>query len=272
MLASANPFALVIVLGPAMLFVLFTLWKMSRCVCCSPAYSHAAMHRLFSFAILQCIIMYVLRTALPHPVQSTASSAGMVVHPSPGHHQGTLVNAVLFHCGLPEISMPTVGSASPASLEGVRKLAGPPAPLEATRDTATQKAAEGDVIDELEERAGIAGGSMNSNRAAPAVSATGVSSRESGADCTARKPSQHVASSSREAAKTGRDTWQSAEGSNEGHSVGGSDDESLGDREDEVADDCDDEALMVSAVERQHVILRPGIVHRLDKGYVLPRM
>lgn len=28
----------------------------------------------------------------------------MVVHPSPGHEGGTLVNAVLFHCGLPAIS------------------------------------------------------------------------------------------------------------------------------------------------------------------------
>lgn len=30
---------------------------------------------------------------------------GMVVHPSPGHTSGTLVNAVLFHCGLPAVSM-----------------------------------------------------------------------------------------------------------------------------------------------------------------------
>lgn len=31
--------------------------------------------------------------------------AGMVVHPSPGHGSGTLVNAVLFHCGLPAVSL-----------------------------------------------------------------------------------------------------------------------------------------------------------------------
>lgn len=33
--------------------------------------------------------------------------AGMVVHPAPGHRTGTLVNALLYHCGsLPEISGP----------------------------------------------------------------------------------------------------------------------------------------------------------------------
>lgn len=32
-------------------------------------------------------------------------AAGMVVHISPGHHHGTLVNAMLHHCGLPAVSL-----------------------------------------------------------------------------------------------------------------------------------------------------------------------
>lgn len=37
--------------------------------------------------------------------RDTCRAAGMVVHPSPGHSSGTLVNAVLFHCGLPAVSL-----------------------------------------------------------------------------------------------------------------------------------------------------------------------
>jgi len=34
-------------------------------------------------------------------------AAGMVTHPSAGHESGTLVNAVLGHCDLPELVVPT---------------------------------------------------------------------------------------------------------------------------------------------------------------------
>jgi 23S rRNA pseudouridine1911/1915/1917 synthase len=37
--------------------------------------------------------------------QRRSSGAGMVVHPSPGHYTGTLVNAVLHHYSLPAISL-----------------------------------------------------------------------------------------------------------------------------------------------------------------------
>ena len=30
-------------------------------------------------------------------------AAGMVIHPAPGNPTGTLVNAVLHHCGLPAV-------------------------------------------------------------------------------------------------------------------------------------------------------------------------
>ena len=36
--------------------------------------------------------------------------AGMVVHISAGHHSGTLVNALLYHCGLPGLSVDQVPS------------------------------------------------------------------------------------------------------------------------------------------------------------------
>jgi hypothetical protein len=41
-------------------------------------------------------------------VQTTALNtfAGMVVHPSPGHPDNTLVNAFLFHCGRPAVTHP----------------------------------------------------------------------------------------------------------------------------------------------------------------------
>ena len=43
-------------------------------------------------------------------------AAGMVVHPSPGHPTGTLVNAVLHHCNLPAMRV-LPGQRAPASLD-----------------------------------------------------------------------------------------------------------------------------------------------------------
>ena len=42
--------------------------------------------------------------------------AGLVVHPSPGHESGTLVNAVLHHCNLPAVHV-LPGQLPPASLD-----------------------------------------------------------------------------------------------------------------------------------------------------------
>ena len=42
--------------------------------------------------------------------------AGLVVHPSPGHESGTLVNAVLHHCNLPAVRV-LPGQLPPASLD-----------------------------------------------------------------------------------------------------------------------------------------------------------
>jgi hypothetical protein len=45
----------------------------------------------------------------------------MVMHPSPGHYSGTLVNALLHHCSLP--AMRLGDAAAPLSLEGAAALA-----------------------------------------------------------------------------------------------------------------------------------------------------
>ena len=54
--------------------------------------------------------------------------AGMVVHPSPGHDRGTLVNALLHHCGLGSISAKDHPSGTPASLQGAQGLCTPSIP------------------------------------------------------------------------------------------------------------------------------------------------
>ena len=43
-------------------------------------------------------------------------AAGVVVHPSPGHPTGTLVNAVLHHCRLPTMQL-VPGQLPPVSLD-----------------------------------------------------------------------------------------------------------------------------------------------------------
>jgi 23S rRNA-/tRNA-specific pseudouridylate synthase len=42
-------------------------------------------------------------------------AAGMVVHPSPGHSNGTLVNALLFHCGARGETLPGITGIAPSS-------------------------------------------------------------------------------------------------------------------------------------------------------------
>jgi hypothetical protein len=54
-----------------------------------------------------------------------------VVHPAPGHSEGTLVNALLYHCGLP--AMKYAGSATATALE---------TPLDESEDIADEDADE----------------------------------------------------------------------------------------------------------------------------------
>jgi 23S rRNA pseudouridine1911/1915/1917 synthase len=49
----------------------------------------------------------------------------MVMHPSPGHYTGTLVNALLHHCSLPPMRVMT-GEAVPLSLRGAAAAAAAP--------------------------------------------------------------------------------------------------------------------------------------------------
>ncbi len=39
-------------------------------------------------------------------------TADMVMHPSPGHYTGTMVNALLFHCGLPSVKLAVAAAAA----------------------------------------------------------------------------------------------------------------------------------------------------------------
>lgn len=45
-------------------------------------------------------------TTRSNQVHFFTQAAGMVVHPAPGNLTGTLVNAVLHHCNLPEYELP----------------------------------------------------------------------------------------------------------------------------------------------------------------------
>ncbi len=51
--------------------------------------------------------------------------ARLVVHPSPGHESGTLVNAVLHHCNLPAVHV-LPGQLPPASLDAAWSAGVPP--------------------------------------------------------------------------------------------------------------------------------------------------
>ena len=49
-------------------------------------------------------------------VETCKQAAGMVVHPSPGHYTGTLVNALLNHCKLPAMQIVIGNELPPQSL------------------------------------------------------------------------------------------------------------------------------------------------------------
>lgn len=59
-----------------------------------------------------------VRAASSHATAPPPQAAGVVMHPSPGHYSGTLVNALLHHCGLPAMRLARDAPA-PLSLEGV---------------------------------------------------------------------------------------------------------------------------------------------------------
>ena len=46
-------------------------------------------------------------------------SADMVMHPSPGHYTGTMVNALLFHCGLPAVRLSSSEDLPPPALNSL---------------------------------------------------------------------------------------------------------------------------------------------------------
>lgn len=61
-------------------------------------------------------------TTPPHACAPPWQAADMVMHPSPGHYSGTLVNALLHHCQLPAMAL-GAGAPAPLSLEGAAAVA-----------------------------------------------------------------------------------------------------------------------------------------------------
>lgn len=66
--------------------------------------------------------LFLLTASLLTLLLPCVQAADMVMHPSPGHYSGTLVNALLHHCQLPAMQLGK-GAAAPLSLEGAAAVA-----------------------------------------------------------------------------------------------------------------------------------------------------
>lgn len=169
--------------------------------------------------------------------------AGMAVHISVGHHTGTLVNALLHHCGLPGIKVVAeacataeavgggCGGAGPHDAAGSvlhSLMGGPAAGDEAWRTLLGQPvgAACGDELDDGDEDDGEAG----DQPAAPAANAL--------------RPSSGRPGGSGPAAGTGGGGGEVRPGAGSAQGL----------------------VRVVGAAGGQPGVLRPGIVHRLDIG------
>ena len=190
----------------------------------------------------------LLEPALAHARDvGRSTGAGMVVHPSPGHHSGTLVNAILHHCGLSTVTAAGGASAAPASLDGLRalqrsdaSLAGSPAdgdePNGAKAMAVARKPAQPATVLACAPATGARGGgragSSSSSQLAAAAATVGVHDRIRGLTLAMQQ------------CETG------------GHETASEMDD----------DDEDGGPIVLQAAPGQGVVLRPGIVHRLDKG------
>ena len=172
----------------------------------------------------------------------------MVVHPSPGHHSGTLVNAILHHCGLSTVTAAAGASAAPASLDGLRaqqrsdaSLAGSPADEDEPKGAETvavrPEPAQPATVPACAPATGAgdggrAGSSSSSQLAAAAAATSGVDYRIRG-----------LTSAMQQCEPGGHETASEMDD-----------------------DDEDGGPIVLQAAPGQGVVLRPGIVHRLDKG------
>jgi len=146
----------------------------------------------------------------------------MVMHPSPGHYSGTLVNALLHHCQLPAMQLAT-GAAAPLSLEGAAAAA------------AAEAAAE------LETAAEPSSSWQAAGAAAGAFEAAASSSSDGSLDAA-------------DAAGAAGEPLDSTSGDGESLDADNDDDEGGG-------------FLLVGPPGTAGgSTIRPGIVHRLDRG------
>jgi hypothetical protein len=150
--------------------------------------------------------------------------ADMVMHPSPGHYSGTLVNALLHHCQLPAMQLGT-GAAAPLSLEGAAAAAA----------TAAEASSSG---------SSSGGGGQHASQAAlagPTAGSNGASATPHGAAETADATPSLVTHVQR--------------GEQEVEEV-----------EEEEEEEGGSSFRLLRPASTGDGAVRPGIVHRLDKG------
>lgn len=151
---------------------------------------------------------------------SFMQAADMVMHPSPGHYSGTLVNALLHHCQLPAMQLRS-DSAAPLSLEGAAAAAA----------------------------AGRAGGSVSGSSSDDGSSEAQLKERSASPQAAGSAPpgAQHPA----------------AAGDAEASQLSSTD-------VDDGEEDEEGGGFMLipsaSGLKNGDATIRPGIVHRLDKG------
>ncbi|KAL4856789.1 RNA pseudouridine synthase 2 [Chlorella vulgaris] len=147
--------------------------------------------------------------------------ADMVMHPSPGHYSGTLVNALLHHCQLPAMQLGT-GAAAPLSLEGAAAAAA----------TAAEASSSG---------SSSGSGGQHARQAAEA----GVAAGSNGASAT-----PHGAAETADATPSLVTHVQRGEQ----------------EVEEEEEEEGSSSFRLLGPASTSDGAVRPGIVHRLDKG------
>lgn len=184
----------------------------------------------------------------------------MVVHPSPGHDSGTLVNAILFHCGLSTLTANASAAATPASLDGLRALQRSNACIVGAVEDSARAAHRSGVAAMAPAYSAHAG-------AAPAPATNGML-----AEASCEQLESPLATSGTVSSQNATGARQQADPTSA--SLPATPDTGIRVPSGEVRKDDDgpnfeeddDEPLAVQTAQGQEAVLRPGIVHRLDKG------
>jgi len=184
--------------------------------------------------------------------------AGMVVHPSPGHPRGTLVNALLHHLGLPGMDAGELlsGSGGGGSSSSSRRAV--------SLDDERGEGDEGDDGDPFSDDDddddddggdGVDGDAQEDDReaaAAPAAAATRARGRPGRAEASALRPSQQ------------QRQQQQARGA-AAHDGGGNENDSHNPSSSPARPPLQQQRPAAPSSSHPQIV-RPGIVHRLDRG------